>query len=724
MIVDVVPAPGTAVPFESAMSCPLPLQLAAAAGEPAASVAAASARIEMPIRLMGCWGPLSYLGPYIGPSPPLDGPKVRVREWTSCGFLPARERLYGYPRPGLVGSSAPRAAIHEDTSMSPAPEPPDAPTQPLPGAQLRRRLVWGLAAMFAMIMAVVTLAVVSAGEGAGGAPLMVRLILLAVVIPVAMAGFVGRVMRPAAALEAMAEQMRTLYSEARLDALLDPITGLGNHRAFQEELHRQIEEAGRHGHSVALAIIDLDDLKRVNDDYGHAGGDQLLASVGRLLVSAARTPDRAYRLGGDEFGLLLPRTSAEEAHVVIHRILAAALSGETTFGHPFSFSGGVSAFPEPSRDGRSLQRSADAALYYAKRHGRTDIQVFDPTRHGVVDDNRSATELAEAIGRVTADRGLTPVYQPIFDLASGEPIGFEGLVRPVPGSEFRDPSSLFAAAEVADRTIELDMLAIETIVAGVGEGFAAQYLSVNLSPRSLEAEFPVTALVTLLHDHGLDANRVVLELTEREAVEDMDALRANVARCRDAGFRIAADDVGAGNAGLRLLSEIVFDVVKIDLSLVQGGVLRDPAIAVLRAIQNMAAQSNASVVAEGIETVEQLEAIRRLSISSGQGYLLAAPGPQARSPRVDIEQLVESHRARRHAILQGWELPPDVARWGISGDRVAFLPAPTPVEPAKRPTPEPPAGTESATAGPRRPSKPRAARSASPTKARRPRPAA
>ena len=211
--------------------------------------------------------------------------------------------------------------------------------------------------------------------------------------------------------------------------------------------------------------------------------------------------------------------------------------------------------------------------------------------------------------------------------------------------------------------------------------------------------FPRCRLVALLHEHGLEPDRIVLELTERETVEDMDALRANLDRCRDAGFRIAADDVGAGNAGLRLLSEIVFDIVKVDLSLVQGGVLRDPAIAVLRGIQSMAAQSNASVVAEGIETVEQLEAIRRLSISSGQGYLLAVPGPQASSQRIDVDLLVESHRARRQAILQSWELPQDVAAWGIGGDRVAFRPvgaetagAPGPEEPIrKKATASPPA---------------------------------
>jgi hypothetical protein len=173
--------------------------------------------------------------------------------------------------------------------------------------------------------------------------------------------------------------------------------------------------------------------------------------------------------------------------------------------------------------------------------------------------------------------------------------------------------------------------------------------------------------------------------------------------------------------------------VKIDLSLVQGGVLRDPAIAVLRGIQSMAAQSNASVVAEGIETVEQLEAIRRLSIPSGQGYLLAVPAPHATSLRIDVDLLVESHRARRHAILESWELPQDVAAWGISGDRVALRPAPPREKSSTPPTAKELTPIEKRSASSQLPRKPRAARTSatakvsrtpSPAKVRRPRPAA
>jgi diguanylate cyclase (GGDEF)-like protein len=381
---------------------------------------------------------------------------------------------------------------------------------------LRTRVIWGLATFFALVMGLVTVLVASSDSPEPGMPLLLRLGLLAAVLPSAMAVVARGILGPAAAMDSHTEQLRGLYSQARLDALLDPITGLGNHRAFQEELHRQIEDAARHDHPLALVILDLDGLKRVNDELGHAGGDQLLGSMGRLLGGASRAADRAFRVGGDEFALLLPHADAEAAAAVMRRVLASAVSGENTFGRAFSFSAGVSAYPVPSSHGRDLLRHADAALYWAKRHGRTDIQMFEAERHRDADDGRTPTELAEAIEHVRAAQALSAVYQPIFDLTTGQPIGFEGLVRPTEDAGFRDPSAMFTAAEIAGRTVELDMFAIQTIVTGLEGGAVNGYLSVNLSPRSLEtALFRVTDLVAILAERDLEPSRVVLELTER-----------------------------------------------------------------------------------------------------------------------------------------------------------------------------------------------------------------
>jgi diguanylate cyclase (GGDEF)-like protein len=579
---------------------------------------------------------------------------------------------------------------------------PDVTAQDAAPGHLRTRVLRGLALHFAFVMAMVSVLIATAGGAADGVPLVLRLAILAVILPIAMVKLAGGILEPASSLDAETRELRSLYSQARLDALLDAITGLGNHRAFQEELHRQIADAHRHRHSLALVVMDLDDLKKVNDELGHAGGDRLLSSVGRLITGSSRAADRGFRIGGDEFAILLPHADAAAAHAIVRRILAAAVAGESTFGRPFSFSAGVTAYPEPSGDGRAMLQNADAALYFAKRHGRTDIQVFDPERHADSDEYRGSAELAEAIDRVTSERSVVPVFQPIFDLHSGAVVGFEGLVRPTADAGFRDAGALFAAAEISERTVELDMVAIETIVAGIEGDLGDGYLSVNLSPRSLETEiFQVASLTRILEMHGLTPDRVVLELTEREAVEDMDRLRTNIQACQAAGFRVAADDVGAGNAGLRLLSEIGFDIVKIDLSLVQGGVLRDSAVSVLRAIQDMGTRAGATVVAEGIETVEHLEVVRKLDIATGQGYLLAAPASEVAAETIDLDQLVSSHEARRQALLGG----PVPSSWASRAKPREPEPVVASAPPEEEPEPESSGADAPAGAAPTRPTR-------------------
>jgi len=516
---------------------------------------------------------------------------------------------------------------------------------------LRWRVVRSLGIMFAVVM-------LAAGPfidwpfGRDG--WVARLIVLSIVLPPIMILLARSVLAPARLIELGRVELRELYERARLDSLIDPLTGLGNHRAFQEELVRQVEDARRQESPLSLILIDLDDLKQVNDELGHAAGDALLAEMGRLLGADARRSDRAFRIGGDEFVVLMPHTDVINASITARRLLASALEGEPTgeHGQPFSFSAGVSAFPTPSANGARVFKHADAALYWCKRHGRTDVQVYDPDRHGQSGDERNSAELAAAVASIAASRSLIPVYQPIFSLTTGEAIGHEALVRPAPDSGFHDAESLFAAAEATGRTVELDTACIEVVAAAAGVVPPDRYLAVNLSPRTLETdEFSAARLAAVFVKHGIATSRLVLELTEREAVEDLTRLRRNLDACRRIGMRIAADDVGAGNAGLRLLSEIKFDLVKIDLSLVQAGVLRESSLAVLRALRELADRSSATIVAEGIETAHQLEVVRDLGLAAGQGYLLGRPSRTLTTDRVDIEGLIARDRERQRDVL-------------------------------------------------------------------------
>jgi diguanylate cyclase (GGDEF)-like protein len=511
-----------------------------------------------------------------------------------------------------------------------------------PPETIRRRITQVLATEFVLLMSVAAIEGFWPGAGPGSGAATGFLFACMLVVPVAMAVLSRPLLRDVRRLDSENRRLRELYGRARLDALLDGLTGLGNHRAFQEELARQLEHAGRSGH-VALLLVDVDDLKRVNDERGHASGDELLVSVGRTVMSSLRRNDRAFRVGGDEFAIILPGADVDTGLMVARRILAGALNGGDPSRpiEPYSLSIGVSAYPSPSAKGSLLYRHCDAALYWCKRHGRTNAAAYDPGRHGVTPDERSSEDLSAAIGKVIAEGMLSPVYQPIFSLETGEPVGYEGLIRPAEGSPFADASSLFAAAERADRTVELDFACLEVVAAGVGELEPGVYLSVNLSPRTLESElFRPSELTTIFERRGIAPQQIVVELTEREEVHDLDGLRRNAAACRKAGIRLAADDVGAGNAGLRLLSEIHFDIVKIDLSLVQGGILHDPSHAVLRALQEMAASWHATIVAEGVETAEQLAATRSIGITAGQGYLLGRPRRDRHVQPLDIESLL------------------------------------------------------------------------------------
>jgi EAL domain-containing protein (putative c-di-GMP-specific phosphodiesterase class I) len=175
------------------------------------------------------------------------------------------------------------------------------------------------------------------------------------------------------------------------------------------------------------------------------------------------------------------------------------------------------------------------------------------------------------------------------------------------------------------------------VVAGARALPADQLLTVNISPRTVEApHFSADSLLVVLARYGIAPERVVVELTERETVEDITRVQANLTAIQRAGMRIAADDVGAGNAGLRLLSQLRFDIVKIDLSLVQEGSERDSSRAVLRSLCDLASRWGASVIAEGIETVSQLRTVRQLGLSAGQGYLLGRPVPDPVMTMVDL----------------------------------------------------------------------------------------
>ncbi|HEX2469351.1 MAG TPA: bifunctional diguanylate cyclase/phosphodiesterase [Candidatus Limnocylindrales bacterium] len=548
-----------------------------------------------------------------------------------------------------------RSGGHDIQTSGPIPDARDPDAAIFDGSTdlrvVRLRLFLALITMFAIPVALAIPVIYALTVGDGASILLPTAAIAAISLGLGAltVWLAKRILEPAERLDRARVVLEDAYTRARAESLRDALTGLGNHRAFQEELDRQWVGSTRYNSRLALAILDLDDFGKVNEADGHAGGDRVLVGIAGLLTAAMRRSDQVFRIGGDEFAILMPGVDGDGAYLALRRVLATALERGVDGGRrregaavqPWSFTAGIAAVPGSAPDRATLYREADAALAYGKKHGRTCVAIFEPDRHGSPGVERSVAGRAALVARVAATGALSTVFQPIFDLRSGRPRGFEALSRPMPGSGFANATELFTAAEAFGRTVELDLASLATSIAAFARLALPGSLALNISPRSLESDqFSVHGLVQLLVRNGVDPARIVLELTEREAVEDMERLSRAVEACRAAGMRIAADDVGAGNAGLRLLSQLRFDIVKIDLSLVQGGVVRATSQEVIQTLKDLADRWNALVIAEGIETVEQLEFVRSLGIRAGQGYLLGVPLERPSTETVDLDELV------------------------------------------------------------------------------------
>jgi diguanylate cyclase (GGDEF)-like protein len=408
---------------------------------------------------------------------------------------------------------------------------------------------------------------------------------------------------------------------------LDGLTGLANHRAFQDELSRAAALAGRSGEPLGLIMLDIDGLKVANDRFGHRHGDKRLQDVG-LILSDGRAGDRAFRIGGDEFAVLLPWTDAEGAARVANRVrqrLAlkqiAASAGAGDLG--------------PGQSAGDLRDEVDAALLEAKRQGGDRSLRFDEIAHRV---SVMTAARARAFDALVAESGIDVAFQPIWDLSEGVLLGVEALARPHARYEFTGPAGAFDCAQQLGRVHELDVLCAGRILARAGELPAGASLFLNLSPATLDADADNAGreswLKVAAEALGFDPSRIVVEVTERAGsstllvIQSMRDLQRN-------GFRIAIDDVGTGNSGLEMLRATKANYIKIDRTVIVEALTDPSARGVLMAMTAFADETGALVVAEGIEDEEVLTFVLDFAglsgsaaITGGQGYGLGRPGSQ------------------------------------------------------------------------------------------------
>jgi diguanylate cyclase (GGDEF)-like protein len=430
---------------------------------------------------------------------------------------------------------------------------------------------------------------------------------------------------------------RAAEAAIRRLAVTDSLTGLANRPALQEQLERALGTSSRSARGeCALLLLDLDRFKAVNDALGHLVGDQLLVELGRRLAAFAVEGTTVGRLGGDEFLLVQPHGDLTTARALADRVMAAVNQPVSVAGHaePLSTRGSIGIAVTGRRTGISateLYREADIALYAAKDAGRGRLAAYDDELAARVDRQHAV----EATLRQALDRGdVHPLYQPIIELgataAADQLVGCEALARLGPDLDAVPPVAFVPVAEEFGLIATLDEAVFARAAREVLAADPRLTVAVNLSPRSLQVPDLADRLAPTLDQLGLDGSRLRIEITESSLAEPTPALLGTLAELRDLGASVGIDDFGTGYSALSYLQRFELEFLKVDRSFVSQVTHDAKARAVIRALVDLAHAHDLTVVAEGIETADQLEVIRELGCDKAQGFLLGRPMPADR----------------------------------------------------------------------------------------------
>ena len=416
--------------------------------------------------------------------------------------------------------------------------------------------------------------------------------------------------------------------ELRFQAFHDTLTGLANRALFSDRVQHALELHRRDLRPVSVLLCDLDDFKVVNDSYGHAAGDELLARVAERLRGAVRSGDTVARLGGDEFAVLLE--DGGDPHQTGAHLCEALRAPFALRDHPTSISVSVglavveAADATPSED--ELLAHADAAMYAGKRDGKNQLRLFHPELHT---PTTSGPGLRQALADDIASRRLDAVYQPIFDTGTGQVCGVEALARWTHDGKAVAPDVFIAEAERHGLIKALTELMLHRACAQAATWPAAAGrtvpVGVNISPQLLLDATLVDTVTAALHAHNLPAAQLVLEVTESGPITDIRTAAATCHRLRQLGVRLSLDDLGVGYSALANLHHLPFTSVKIDRMFVDTIDQQPPGL-VLGLIA-MVKDLDMLVIAEGVERATQLEPLRAAGCDAVQGFLLARPAP-------------------------------------------------------------------------------------------------
>jgi len=427
---------------------------------------------------------------------------------------------------------------------------------------------------------------------------------------------------------------RAMSQQMTHSAQHDVVTNLPNRMLLNDRISQSISLARRQHRPLAVLFLDLDRFKYINDSLGHAVGDQLLQSIAKRLLASVRNSDTVSRQGGDEFVILLSEIShPEDAATSARKILLSLNVPHSIDGHDLHIAGsmGISIYPGDGEDAETLIKNADTAMYHAKESGRNNFQFFKPEM------NRQAVERQSLEGslRHAVERSeFLLQYQPKINLFTGHITGAEALIRwQHPDRGLVSPAQFVPIAEDCGLILPIGRWVLHEACKQAREwqdaGLPFKRVSVNVSATEFRAKTFLEDVGTTLRETGLEARYLDLELTEGVLMQNAKSTASVLQELKRMGVHLAVDDFGTGYSSLSYLRQFPIDVLKIDQSFVRQ-ISDDPSdSAIVLAIIDMSKNLKKRVIAEGIETQEQLALLRSWHCAEGQGYLFSRPVPAA-----------------------------------------------------------------------------------------------
>ena len=425
-------------------------------------------------------------------------------------------------------------------------------------------------------------------------------------------------------------ERKKILAELQHLAHHDALTNLPNRSLLTDRMQQAIHQAHRNSTKVALLMLDLDHFKRINDSLGHQIGDNLLRQVGKRLEESVREVDTVARMGGDEFVVFLPQVASRQAvSQVAAKVLSRLSEVMPIAGHEMIVtpSIGISVFPDDGDDGPALLKNADTAMYRAKASGRGNYKFFDKQ---MLKFNEHRLELESALRRALERKEFSLAYQPQIDIESGQLLGCEALLRwdhpqlgRVPPASFvplaEEMGLIQTIGEWVLRTACFEVRKMQKLLN------RPLVVAVNISPRQFFQSDIIAVIRSALKDSGLSPQSLEVEITEGVLLENSEATITLLNQIRAMGVAVAIDDFGTGYSSLSYLTRFPIDKLKIDQSFVRDITLDASDAAVTSAIIVMAHTLQLSVVAEGVETMEQLDFLNQRHCDVAQGFYFGRP---------------------------------------------------------------------------------------------------